>query len=102
MRTFSVGSGRVHALAYTPDGRSLAVDVRGAPAGHPMGFDYLPAHELVWWDWLAGTPARRFHLRDSLFGPEGACTKYGQEDWEPDQAAFDVVWRMNPLRVASA
>ena len=104
MRMFPAGDGRIHALAYSPDSRSLLVDVRGAPAHHPwMVFSYHPAQELVWWDWPAGTARRRFRLRDSLYGPGGALTAEDDRgDWDPQAAALDVSFCATPFRVAIA
>ena len=87
MRTFSVGSGRIRTLAYSPDSRSLLIDVRGEPTRHPwMGFDCEPARELAWWDWPVGTPLRRFRLRDSLYGPAGALAGIEDRgDWNPER-----------------
>jgi WD40 repeat protein len=109
MRTFVAGTGAVQRLAYTPDGRHLITDLREQPTDHPwMGFHVRPARELVWWDWARGEAVRRFRLRDSLYGPAGAC-RYediaGEEapgDRNPDEHAFDVSFSVEPLRVASA
>jgi WD40 repeat protein len=103
MRTFSVGEGWVNTLAYSPDSRSLIVDVRQRPQRHPfMGFTVQPVAELVWWDWMTGTPQRRFRLRDSLYGPGGALANKGREDWDPGSPAFDVSWCFAPWRIAAA
>jgi WD40 repeat protein len=107
MRTFHAGDGRVHQLSYTPDGKCLVVDLRGKPQQHPnMGFDIHPAHELVCWDWSSGQSVRRFRLRDSLYGPGGACRAQAEEmqrdDWQPDGPAFDVSWCFDPWRIATA
>jgi WD40 repeat protein len=71
-----------------------------------MGYDVLPAKELVWWDWVSGQPVRRFRLRESLYGPGGACSagpdEEQREDWQPDGHAFDVSFCFSPWRVASA
>jgi WD40 repeat protein len=104
MRTFTVGDGRVHAITYSPNSRSLIVDVREELKEHPfMGYSFRPARELVWWDWTTGTVQRRFRLRDSLYGPGGAQTEGNERgDWAPESAAFDVAWCPHPLRVATA
>src|SRR5262245_28666823 len=103
MQTFRVGEGCVRQLRYTPDGKSLVVDVRGKPTGHPwMGFDFHPARELAWWDWAKGTATRRFRLRDSLYGPGGAQADTGRADWQPDGPAFDVSFCFAPFRAATA
>jgi WD40 repeat protein len=104
MRTFSAGEGRVHALAYSPDSRSLVVDLRAAPGSDSLTeFDCSGARELVWWDWLSGTARRRFRLRDSLYGPGGALT--GPDDYpdsSPEEAAIDASFCVRPWRVATA
>jgi hypothetical protein len=104
MRTFSAGSGKVHALAYGADARLLVVDLRGEPTQHPwMGFPFQPARELVWWDWSEGAACRRFRLRDSLYGPGGALAgEDDRGDWSPDSPAFDVSFRPGLARVATA
>ncbi len=106
MRSFSVGPGRVHTLAYTPDSRSLVVDLRGEPLSHPfMGFPVRPATEIAWWDIASGTVTRRFRLRDSLYGPGGHQTSLAGEvyrqDRQPDQPAFDVAFCFAPPWVAT-
>src|SRR5262245_7499812 len=106
MRSFNAGNGRVQQLRYSPNGKHLVVDLRGGPTRHPfMSFDILPAKELVWWDWVSGQPVRRFRLRDSLYGPGGACRagpEDDREDWQPDGPAFDVSFCFNPWRIATA
>jgi WD40 repeat protein len=106
VRTFSVGPGRVQALAYTPDSRSLVVDLRGTPQDHPwMGFSFRPATEITWWDILSGTATRRFRLRDSLYGPGGHQTSLDEEEFRhdrsPNKPALDVSFRLDPPRVAT-
>jgi WD40 repeat protein len=105
MRTFRAGTGPIHALAYSPDSRSLLVDARAGEAReHPqVACDHDPARELVWWDWATGTAQRRFWLRDSLYGPRGALTGGDQdEDFDPQEPALDVSFCVNPWRVATA
>jgi WD40 repeat protein len=105
MRTFRAGAGRIHALAYSPDSRSLLVDLRPAQARqHPwLGFRYHPARELVWWDWAAAAEQRRFRLRDSLSGRWGELTGgEGPEDPNPEESALDVSFSVNPWRIATA
>lgn len=108
MLTFPVGTGRVHALAYTPDSLSLVVDLRGEPQRHPcMGFTVRPATELVWWEIATGTTTRRFRLRDSLYGPGGCQTdpdRVGDDarpDWNPALPALDLSFCVSPLRAAT-
>jgi WD40 repeat protein len=93
-------------LAYTPDSRSLVVDLRGEPQGHPwIGSPFRPATEMAWWDILSGTATRRFRLRDSLYGPGGHQTSLGEEQYRqdpnPNEPAFDVSFCLDPLRVAT-
>lgn len=109
MNTFVAGTGEVHRIAYTADGRQLIVDLRGEPTEHPWaGVLFRPARELVWWDRARGAVARRFRLRDSLYGPAGACREQvieGEEDrgdWDPDGPALDVSFSAEPLLVATA
>jgi WD40 repeat protein len=106
MRRFSVGDGRVQTLAYTSDSRSLVVDLRGEPQSHPwIRISFRPATELAWWDILSAIATRRFHLRDSLYGPGGALSSLesaeDRGDWNPNGPAFDVSFCVAPLRVAT-
>jgi WD40 repeat protein len=103
MRSFQAGEQRIHRLAYSPDSRALVVDSRGEPMEHPwMGGTYLPARELVWYDWATATVQRRFRLRDVLYGPHGALSADGRQDRRPDHAALDVSFSLQPCRVATA
>jgi WD40 repeat protein len=106
MRTFSVGSGRIQSLAYTPDSRSLLVDLRHEPQSHPcMGFTVHPATEIIWYDILSETATRRFRLRDSLYGPGGFVSTVVEEEQRPDpnpnKPALDVSLCLAPLWVAT-
>jgi hypothetical protein len=107
MHTFSAGSGRVQRLAFTPDGRSLVVDLRGELGEHPwLTIPVRPAWELAWWDTGADTPGRRFRLRDALCGPGGyqSARKDGRrrEDDAPEEPALDVSFCVEALVVATA
>jgi WD40 repeat protein len=106
VRTFSTGAGRVHQLRYSPDGKYLVVDLREKRTGQPgASFNFRSARELVWWNWVTGEPVRRFRLRDSLYGPGGACSpRSGDErgDWQSDAPARDVSFCFDPWRIATA
>jgi hypothetical protein len=90
-------------LAYSPDSRSVVVDVRQEKRRHPFeGFPIRPVRELAWWDWTTGTAQHRFRLRDALNGPCGAlANEEDRGDWDP-AAAFDVSWCFDPWRIAAA
>jgi WD40 repeat protein len=70
-----------------------------------MGFEFLPAWELEWWDWSSGERFRGFRLRDSLYGPDGACRDGSENDdldTQHDQPALDVSFCFEPWRVGTA
>jgi hypothetical protein len=104
MRTFSAGSGRVQGLAFTPDSCGLVLDLRGELRAHPwLGIPIRPAWEIAWWEASSGTALHRFRLRDSLYGPGGFQSSLDDEqrqDSAPEEPAFDVSFRVVPLRVA--
>jgi WD40 repeat protein len=108
VRSFLAGNGRIQAIAYTPDGASLVVDLRRPPTQHPwMGFDFRPAHDLLWIDRTTGESRRRFRLCDTLYGPGGTLGDSDQEDRQPDGptldvSALDVSFTFAPFRVACA
>jgi WD40 repeat protein len=103
MQQFSAGEGRIHALAFSSDGRLLVADLRAIMAKHPWAkFDYAPVRELAWWDWQLGTAQRRFRLRDVLYGPRGALAGDDAHDPSPEEGALDLAFTLNPWRIATA
>src|SRR4051812_17600475 len=102
MRTFHAGAGRVHALAYSPDSRSLVVDLRPAETDHPTpALHRRPATELIWWSWAEGVPSRRFQLTDSLCGPGGALSDEEREHFGEGERALDASFCFDPWRIAT-
>lgn len=94
MNTFSVGSNRIHRIAYTTDGRFLIVDAREPQTKHPwMNAHCQRTHELTWWDWLTGVLHKRFTLSDCL-----------KDEVESDllfAPALELDFSINPIRIAT-